>query len=189
MEVDGEGRPLNLRLESLRAVEGGLDGGAVLRDLAVLRFQQGRLDEARPLFERSLLVDSRHVNTLYNLGNLHYLQDRFDEARRLWERVLAVDPRHVPTLSSLGILHFEQGRPDEARQFWEQALKINPEDQSIQSALAGLTPPQLSTPEPPPPQPVRLPARTEVVIRGLSTRPELNGRRGVVRSFNTERGR
>ena len=95
----------------------------------------------------------------------------------------------VERLCYTALVHFQQGRFEKARQLWERALTINPEDQAIQSALAGLTLPQQAIPEPQPPQPARLPARTEVVIRGLSTRPELNGRRGVVRSFNTERGR
>ena len=124
-----------------------------------------------------------------SLGKLHFVQGRDEQARPLLERALEVDPRHVVTLCSLAMLHVTQDRPDEARQLWERALTINPEDQAIQSALARLTLPQQAIPEPQPPQPARLPARTEVVIRGLSTRPELNGRRGVVRSFNTERGR
>ena len=74
----------------------------------------------------------------------------------MWERALEVDPQHVETLHNLGTLHCNQGRPDEARSLWERALAVNPEDQAIRSALAGLTPPQLSVPEQPPPQPARL---------------------------------
>ena len=107
----------------------------------------------------------------------------------MYERALRVDPQHMQTLHCLGKLHSDQGRPDKARSLWERALKLEPSNQAIQSALAGLTPPHQAILKPQPPQPARLPAKTEVVIRGLSTRPELNGRRGVVRSFDAERGR
>ena len=173
----------------------GADGRGVrgeaerLFDMAWQHCQQCRPEAGRPLFERALEVDPRHMESLSVLGFLHFQQGRLDEARPLWERALEVNPRHVKSLYSLGLLHFKQCRPDKARSLWERALVVNPEDQRIQSALARLTPPQLSMPEPQPPQTARFPARTVVVMRGLSTRPELNGRRGVVRSFDADRGR
>jgi tetratricopeptide (TPR) repeat protein len=97
-----------------------------LSNLAGLHAQQGRLEEARQLWERALEVDPRHVDMLCELGLLHFEQDRPEEARRLWERALEVDRRHVPTLHSLGQLHAQNFRPEKARRLFERALEVDP---------------------------------------------------------------
>ena len=97
-----------------------------LCNMAVQHCQQGRFEQARPLLERALEVDPRHVDSLHNLGALHFEQGRHDEAQPLLERVLVVDPRHVESLCSLGTLHFNQGRLEEAWQLWERLLEDDP---------------------------------------------------------------
>ena len=72
-----------------------------LSSLGVLHYQQGRLEEAQPLWERVLEVEPRHLNTLYNLGELHSDQGRPDEARSLWEQALAVNPDDQDIQSAL----------------------------------------------------------------------------------------
>ena len=63
-----------------------------------------RHEEARWSWERALVVEPRHVKTMYNLGTLLFQQSRFEEARPLLERVLATDPDDQETQSILARL-------------------------------------------------------------------------------------
>ena len=65
-----------------------------MSSLGKLHFVQGRDEQARPLLERALEVDPRHVHTLAILGKLHYEQGRHEEAQRLCKRALVVEPEN-----------------------------------------------------------------------------------------------
>ncbi|KYG02166.1 hypothetical protein BE21_55310 [Sorangium cellulosum] len=110
--------------------------GADLHELAMREAQQGRVDEARTLYERSLELKRRagdvqgEAPTLHELAVLDAQQGRVDEARALYERALELKRRvgdvqgEAPTLHQIAVLDADQGRVDEARALYERALEL-----------------------------------------------------------------
>jgi len=111
-----------------------------LDNLGALMASQGKLDEARVLFERTLAIREQALGPEHldvaasrgNLGNVAAAQGKLDEARDSFERALAIreqalGPEHpavAQTLNSLGGVAKLQGKLDEARGFIERALAI-----------------------------------------------------------------
>ena len=125
-------------IDAMQQLAGGLDDRAVrakaLGSLATLEMRQGRLDEARVLFERTLaayleLADrAGEGRTLTRLGLLHSEQGRLAQAERLYLRALELHcetgSRYFEgiTLSNLGIVRHGQGRTEESLACYRQAL-------------------------------------------------------------------
>ena len=93
-----------------------------LSDLAVLHNELGRAEEARPLFERALVI---------------------------WEGDPAFGPEHsdvAQTLTDLAVLHIESGRHGEGRPLLERAMAIqekalgahHPDVEAIRDVLQSL---------------------------------------------------
>ena len=112
-----------------------------LTSLAILLKDQGRLEEAESLLQRSLSVresltdDFGQMTTLSLLGELYVLMGRLDEAEPLYHRVLngrriKLGDRHpytLITLNSLACLYRDLGRMSESRDLFHQALSLQEE--------------------------------------------------------------
>ena len=111
-----------------------------IHNLAGLRSDQGRLDDADALYERALsgreeLFGCNHkltLETLNNLANLRWAQNRLEEARELFVRALAgqenhpeLGPHHpesLNTVQGLALCRQDQGMLAEADSLYERAL-------------------------------------------------------------------
>eukprot|EP00633_Aureoumbra_lagunensis_P002866 CAMPEP_0197302774 /NCGR_PEP_ID=MMETSP0890-20130614/51260_1 /TAXON_ID=44058 ORGANISM="Aureoumbra lagunensis, Strain CCMP1510" /NCGR_SAMPLE_ID=MMETSP0890 /ASSEMBLY_ACC=CAM_ASM_000533 /LENGTH=633 /DNA_ID=CAMNT_0042782465 /DNA_START=287 /DNA_END=2188 /DNA_ORIENTATION=+ len=114
-----------------------------LNNLAELLKNQGKYDEAKPLYERSIKVREQKLGPnhpdvatpLSNLAELLKDQGKYDEAKQLYERALEISektygPNHqdlATTLNNLAWVLQAQGKYDEAEQHYQRALKINEE--------------------------------------------------------------
>ena len=112
----------------------------MLNDLALLYDNQGRYDEAEPLYKRALAIREKALGTdhpdvarsLNDLGSLYYQQGRYVDAEPLHKRSLAIsekalgrDHRDVATsLNDLATLYQEQGRYSDAEPLYKRALAI-----------------------------------------------------------------
>ncbi|MDA2914716.1 tetratricopeptide repeat protein, partial [Acidobacteriia bacterium AH_259_A11_L15] len=109
-----------------------------LNNLALLYHNQGRYDEAEPLYQRSLAIleqalgpEHRHVaSALNNLAGLSYDRGRYALAEPLYQRALAIyeqalGPEHPQVavgLHNLALLYRAQGRYAEAEPLFGRAL-------------------------------------------------------------------
>jgi tetratricopeptide (TPR) repeat protein len=74
-----------------------------LTTLLPLAFKyQGRIAEARRLFQQASQADPKNAPTLQAWALLEKEQGRIDEARRLFQQASQADPKHAPTLAGLG---------------------------------------------------------------------------------------
>ena len=103
-------------------------------------YQQGRYDEAGPLYQRSLAISEKALGpehpdvaqSLNDLGLLYKAQGRYDEAESLYQRSLAIreqalGPEHpdvATSLNNLAALYHDQGRYDEAEPLYQRSLAI-----------------------------------------------------------------
>ena len=66
-----------------------------LLQLAHMALDQGRLDEARRLYERVLAREPRNVEAITHLGGVLFQEGRVDEALAKVEEALRIDPRYI----------------------------------------------------------------------------------------------
>ena len=107
--------------------------------LAVLRGQQGKYDEAKPLFEEAIekrrrTLGNDHPDTLtsiFTMGTLLFFQGKYDEAEAYFNEALegrrrVLGPDHPHTLQSLrsqGSIRLAQGRLGEAEALHREAVE------------------------------------------------------------------
>jgi tetratricopeptide (TPR) repeat protein len=133
-ELLGELRDAEVKGRSDLATAGAL------YDLAMLRRQQGALDEAEGLYRRALAIHEREqgpahpdvARVLNNLAALLAARGNYDEARPLFERALsirqsALGPEHelaVQSLNNLALLCAAEGNAAEAERLYRRALAV-----------------------------------------------------------------
>ncbi|MBI4641535.1 MAG: tetratricopeptide repeat protein, partial [Candidatus Tectomicrobia bacterium] len=105
-----------------------------------LTSQQGKYNEAEPLFKRVLAIlektlGSDHpsvAQSLNNLGLLYYSQGKYTEAEPLYQRAVAIrekilgsnHPNLATSLNNLAGLYHAQGKHTEAESLYQRSLEI-----------------------------------------------------------------
>ncbi len=104
-------------LESLdRAREAGFEDTWRIRSrVGIVRFHQGRHEEARKEFQQVLRDRPRDATALYYQGRMDLEEGRYPEAGETFLAVLDADPEFDPALFHLGRALLRQGRRDEGR--------------------------------------------------------------------------
>ncbi|MGB3188457.1 MAG: CHAT domain-containing protein, partial [Limnoraphis sp.] len=121
-----------------------------LNNLALLYSDQGRYDEAEPLYQRSLAIYEKALggnhpdvaNSLHNLALLYRDQGRYSEAEPLYQRSLAIrekalgenHPDVAQSLNNLALLYQVQGDTTQAINFLSRGLDV--EEQNLNVLLA-----------------------------------------------------
>jgi predicted ATPase/Tfp pilus assembly protein PilF len=107
--------------------------------LGLLDIRQGRFEEARKLFNESIVFfrakgdEKNEASILMNLGLAYFREGRLEEARPYYEAAVEADrrqgePRSLAfTLNNLGNLHAHEGRYVEARRCHEESLALKRE--------------------------------------------------------------
>ncbi len=80
---------------------------AAIDRLAMVRFKEGRYEDALRLYQTYLELVPDSANTYTNLGVVLYKAGRFDEARRHLERALSMDPEATAAQSLLEAIRGE----------------------------------------------------------------------------------
>jgi tetratricopeptide (TPR) repeat protein len=96
-------------------------------NLGLLETQQGRTDEAIPLFEQALKLSPNNLIALDNLASAYRQQKRWDEARRVLEHALSVSPDNPEANYSLGMVYAQTGDNEHAYEFLQHALRASPD--------------------------------------------------------------
>ena len=93
----------------------------------VLAHQQGRIDEAVALIERSLALLPNQADWYSNLGIVHQSDGKLDRAIDAYRRAISIDPSHANAHSNLGVLLRAAGRPAEAEAEYRTAIQLQPD--------------------------------------------------------------
>jgi tetratricopeptide (TPR) repeat protein len=134
--------------EGAGQVEPGQAG--VRLNMAIIRYVQGRQDEAVQLYRQVLSLDSRYQGMLdfleeedealfdfmassqvkeeeYRLAAGYLQQARHDQAIEHLDGILAIDPQYVDALNAKGVALAHQGANEEAFRLFEQAAGLAPD--------------------------------------------------------------
>jgi len=95
--------------------------------LGVLRYQQGRLDEARDLIERAIAEAPDAGSYWSNLGNVLRRSGHLDEAVAAYRQALELEPAHADAANNLAKAYAESGRADLALEMLERLVERDPE--------------------------------------------------------------
>jgi tetratricopeptide (TPR) repeat protein len=106
-----------------------LEQGAALRLLedGIRLHQAGKLDEAKLLYERILVDDPGHPDSLHLLGVIAYQTGQNDDAIDLIRSAITIKRKVAAYHSNLGNVFLRQGRLDAAAASFRRALGIKPD--------------------------------------------------------------
>ena len=108
-----------------------------LTTLLPLAFKyQGRIAEARRLFQQATQADPKNAPTLQAWALLEKEQGDIAEARRLFQQATQANPKDAATWQAWALLEKEQGRIDEARRLFQQASQADPKHAPVWQAWA-----------------------------------------------------
>ncbi len=104
-------------------------------NIATLRFDQGRNDEAEAGFRQSLKIDPAFVPALLNLADLYRAEKRDAEAEVLLRRAVGLDSTNGDAGYALALAQIRLGRRDDAAQILRAVLAKTPRDANAAYAL------------------------------------------------------
>ncbi|MCX6898653.1 MAG: tetratricopeptide repeat protein [Verrucomicrobia bacterium] len=98
-----------------------------LSNLAVIRFQQGRLEDAEHLLNRALQIAPNDAYSHATVGIIYFKQDRFDDAVEELTRSLKLNSDNAEARNYLGLACWKKGRSSAAEQELRRAIEIRPD--------------------------------------------------------------
>jgi tetratricopeptide (TPR) repeat protein len=104
-------------------------------NIATLRFDQGRTEEAEAGFRQSLKIDPTFVPAMLNLADLYRAGKRDAEAEALLRRAVSLEPANADAGYALALAQIRAGRREEAAQTLRTVLAKAPRDANAAYAL------------------------------------------------------
>ncbi|MCB9743502.1 MAG: sulfatase-like hydrolase/transferase [Alphaproteobacteria bacterium] len=114
------------------------DNVSALNTLAYTYREQGKLPEARALYERSLQVDPQQYRVLAQLGRVALDEGNLEAARQHLEASLSITPDFVEAMVSLGVIAYQAGDEAGAEAWHQKALAVDPDSARLWRDLADL---------------------------------------------------
>ncbi len=102
------------------------DDAEILRNFAVLRFQQGKRLKALEIMERARCLEPRSKALEHNLGKFLLEMGRYDEAEKHFRASLSMAPDFGDALADLGATLSALGRYQEAIDYLKRAVRLTP---------------------------------------------------------------
>ncbi len=89
-------------------------------------FQQGRLEEARQIFEKVIEKDYSNFRAHFSLGIIFQMQRKNEQALDHYRICSDIDPGFAPTYNNIGWIFFADGEYNKAQLAYMQALEKDP---------------------------------------------------------------
>jgi Flp pilus assembly protein TadD/uncharacterized coiled-coil DUF342 family protein len=97
-----------------------------LSNLGVVRYQQGRIDEAEDILRKAVALAPNDSATRSLLGVIYFRKGRVEDAFTELTRAVALNPRNAEAHNYLGITLHEKGWASSAEQEVRKAIELNP---------------------------------------------------------------
>ncbi|HMP08574.1 MAG TPA: tetratricopeptide repeat protein, partial [Lacipirellulaceae bacterium] len=99
---------------------------ALLASMAELHVRNGRIPEARQLFQRALAADPHNVPILLSAARMEDREGRLDVATALYQRAATIQPNNATVANDLGLCLARRGQLAEAENALLRAVQLNP---------------------------------------------------------------
>ena len=113
------------------------DQSASLKQRAGQLFRQGRLKQARQVYEKICAEYDTDAESQYMLGSIHGQLGQYEQAVRYLQNAIRLSPKAIVAHCGLGAACKQLGRFPEAAQAFHTAHRLNPRDADILIELAG----------------------------------------------------
>ena len=117
-----------LSTEQLKILEEEVKNGFLLH-------QQGRIDEAKLIYKKTLEIDPNNLNSLQLLGLIFLEEGHLESSVELLQQALQINPNETNCLINLANALTRQAKYKEALEFYSKATKSNP---TLSQAFYGL---------------------------------------------------
>jgi len=92
--------------------------------LALKLHTQGKLDEAKKIYEKILVAKPDHFLSLSNIGIIYSQLKEFNKAIETFNNTIKVNPKFAEAYNNLGIVFYELNDLEKALKSFEEAIKI-----------------------------------------------------------------
>lgn len=102
-------------------------------DLAALHiightlYEQGRLEDARNIFEGLIVLDPKNLFVTGILGAIYQKQEQYETALTFYDKALTLFPDDIYSLTNRGEIHLRLGSLNKAADDLRKAIEIDPE--------------------------------------------------------------
>jgi tetratricopeptide (TPR) repeat protein len=117
---------------------GGTRAPVAHNGLGLVRFDQGRLDEAKAELVAALWLYPDYADAHVNLAAVLTARGQIEQARAELAEALRLKPDSASAYNNLGVTEFRQGRLDQAIANYTEALRLNPGDASVHANLGAV---------------------------------------------------
>ena len=90
-------------------------------------YEQGRMEDARKMFQGAALLDETNPYVHAMLGAIHQKQGEFEQAVDCYSRVVKLHPNDISTLTNRGECNLSLGRLMEAAEDLKTAMALDPD--------------------------------------------------------------
>ncbi len=119
----------------------------ILRNLALLYFDQENHSKAYPLFEELLKTSSGQAPDYYYAGVISYVRGDVQKAGEHLEHATALDPTFFDACYNLGVVRIDEDRIQEALKLFEQCIRIDPGAKEVYRIMGRIYEERLMDPE------------------------------------------
>lgn len=112
------------------------DAGEALRLVGSIRFEQGRLEEAKSAFEEGTRVDPTNAATYANLGAMYLSWKKNVEALSALDKAARLGHSNAGVLVTVARLYQGSGRFELAKPVWDRVLELRPTDADVAQIAA-----------------------------------------------------
>jgi tetratricopeptide (TPR) repeat protein len=102
-------------------------------DLAALHlightlYEQGRLEDAKNIFEGLQVLDPKNMFVSGILGAIYQKQEQYETALECYDKALNLFPEDIHSLTNRGEIQLRLGRLEEAAADFSKAIQLDPE--------------------------------------------------------------
>jgi tetratricopeptide (TPR) repeat protein len=107
------------------------DHAGIHYQLGVVKMEEEKWAEAKPLFRRVLELDAKNLSARQRLAYVLIWTDDFNGALQLMEETSEMYPLVPVVLTNLALLYMETGQPEKALEALDKARQLQPRSRNV----------------------------------------------------------
>ncbi|MDD8032142.1 MAG: tetratricopeptide repeat protein, partial [Acidobacteriota bacterium] len=107
---------------------GNKTAASIYASLGELYMDQGKLEEARQYFEKSISIDRSDHALPYNVGEILFNSGKIDEAITYYKIATEINPKWPKSYLKLGYCYLNKAEMETALTYFKKFIELSPED-------------------------------------------------------------
>jgi tetratricopeptide (TPR) repeat protein len=121
-----------------RAIELKSDYAPAHFQLAMVYYNQGKLDEAISKMEETKNIVPFDLGLAFQLGVAYYQKENYQKAKEELERVILFEPNYANALYFLGLTYDKLGNKEKAIEKFKKVAELNPDVEEVKKIISNL---------------------------------------------------